>query len=251
MTSLIKREFSAYFLSPVAYAMLFVFLLTTGILFRDTLNLMTRPGTAGAEYPFQSLFGSLLFWVFYVLIPPVLTMRLFAEERSTGTIETLMTAPIRDWQIVVGKFVACFAFYLVMLLPTLLYLPILLNIDWTTNRCGIDPWPAVTTYVGLILAGAMFIAIGMLFSSLVKNQIVAALITFFACIGFIAPAFFAPDPNSLVLVGAAFKYVSVPGHFHDDFTRGILDTRHLVLYLTMAAVCVFLTIRSIEVRRLG
>lgn len=251
MFSLIKREFSAYFLSPVAYAMLAVFLFTTGVLFSETLGLMTRPGTAGAEYPFQSLFGNLLFWVFYVLIPPVLTMRLFAEERSTGTIETLMTAPIRDWQIVIGKFIASFAFYLVMLLPTLIYLPILLNLDWASGQCGIDPWPAVTTYVGLILAGAMFISIGMLFSSLVKNQIVAALITFFACIAFIAPAFFTPDANSLYFVSAAFKYVSVPGHFHDDFTRGILDTRHLVLYLTMAAIGLFLTIRSIEVRRMG
>ncbi len=147
MCSLIKREFTAYFLSPIAYVTMAVFLLVTGHLFYLTLTLLTKPGTAGVEYPMQAMLGDEKFWLVFLFIPPLLTMRLFAEERGTGTLETLMTAPIRDWQVVAGKYIACLLFYVVLWLPTLIYVPILISLNWDNWHAGIDPWPVVTSYL--------------------------------------------------------------------------------------------------------
>src|SRR5437899_3486988 len=126
--SLIRREFSAYFLSPIAYVVLVVFLAVTGHLFYLALQLLIQDGPGGVEYPMQLMLGDERFWLVFLFIPPLLTMRLFAEERGTGTLEVLMTAPLKDWQVVLSKFVACFAFYIVLWLPTLAYLPVLLDL---------------------------------------------------------------------------------------------------------------------------
>lgn len=250
MCSLIRREFTAYFLSPIGYVTLAVFLLVTGHLFYLTLNLLTRPGTAGVEYPMQAILGDEKFWLVFLFIPPLLTMRLFAEERGTGTLESLMTAPIRDWQVVAGKYLACLLFYVVLWLPTLLYLPILLNFDWDAGRPRIDPWPAVTTYIGVFFAGAMFLAIGLFVSSLVKSQLVAAMIALVISLVFVVSAFWRPELDPGSWPARVMQYISVPEHFRRDFTRGILDTRNLVLYLTLTVFCLFLTVRSLEARRL-
>src|SRR5438477_556150 len=125
--SLIRRELAAYFVSPIAYVVFVVFLAVTGYLFYVTLSLLTTTGPKGSEWPMQTMFANERFWLVFLFIPPLLTMRLFAEERSSGTLETLMTAPLRDWQVVLSKFVACLAFYVVLWLPTLAYLPALLG----------------------------------------------------------------------------------------------------------------------------
>src|SRR5947207_9120047 len=122
--SLIRREFSAYFLSPIAYVVLAVFLAVTGHLFYLTLVQLTAEGPEGIEFPMQLMLGDERFWLVYLFIPPLLTMRLFAEERSSGTLEMLMTAPLYDWQVVLSKFLACFGFYIILWLPTLIYLPV-------------------------------------------------------------------------------------------------------------------------------
>src|SRR5246127_444713 len=126
--SLIRREFGAYFLFPIAYVVLAVFLAVTGHLFYLTLMQLTAAGPKGIEFPMQLMLGDEKFWLVFLFIPPLLTMRLFAEERGTGTLEVLMTSPLRDWQLVLSKFVACFAFYLLMWVPTLAYLPVLLDL---------------------------------------------------------------------------------------------------------------------------
>src|SRR5262249_26051461 len=105
------------------------FLVMTGALFYQTLDLLTAHGAKGVEYPMQKLLGDQTFWLVFLFIPPLLTMRLFAEERRTGTLEMLMEAPLRDWQVVLSKYLACFAFYVVLWLPTLAYLPMLLNLE--------------------------------------------------------------------------------------------------------------------------
>ena len=110
-------------------------------------------------------------------------MRLFAEERSTGTLEVLMTAPLTDWQVVLSKYLACFGFYIVLWLPTLAYLPAILSARTPEER--IDPMPVVSSYLGLVLAGSMFLALGLFISSLVRSQLVAALISLFLSLGFI------------------------------------------------------------------
>src|SRR5579884_3959704 len=125
--SLVRRELGAYFLSPIAYVVLVVFLVVTGHLFYLTLQLLTETGPRGAEFPMQVMFGDERFWLVFLFIPPLLTMRLFAEERGSGTLEMLMTAPLRDWQVVLSKYLACLTFYVILWLPTLLYLPALLG----------------------------------------------------------------------------------------------------------------------------
>lgn len=313
--SLIRRELAAYFVSPIAYVVLVVFLFFTGLLFFWTLNLLTEESQLGVEYPMQAIFGHLLFWGVYLFIPPLLTMRLFAEERSTGTLETLMTAPLRDWQVVLSKYLACFVFYVFMFLPTLAYLPILLNLGqpslnpvitfWsvtlfaglgcialavllvllplgTASRwvavvllaagiagaaiggwnhylvdseyvlvmpAQIDPRPVWSTYLGLALAGAMFLSLGMLVSSLVRSQMIAALISIAVGLVFIALGIWRAsiDVNDLSYPLAAF--LGVPSHFDKDFCRGVVDTRHVVLYISVALFGLFLTVRSLESRR--
>jgi ABC-2 type transport system permease protein len=251
MLTLIRREFTAYFLSPIAYVVMAVFLLVTGHLFYLTMKLLTESGPRGIEFPMQAFLGDERFWLVFLFIPPLLTMRLFAEERGSGTLELLLTAPLRDWQVVLAKYLACFAFYVVLWLPTLLYLPVLVKFNWHTMQPGIDPHPVWTSYLGLALAGAMFLAIGLFVSSLVRSQMVAALISLVLSLIFVVEAFW-PAPPELDMNSLAYRvlyFFSVPLHFSRDFTRGQIDTRHLVLYASVALFSLFLTVRSLETRR--
>ncbi len=313
--SLIKREFAAYFFSPIAYVVLVIFLAVTGRLFYLTVEQLTAAGPRGAEYPMQFLFGNQWFWLIYLVIPPLLTMRLFAEERNSGTLEMLMTAPLRDWQVVMSKYVACFAFYAFLWLPTLAYLPVLVDwqrptVQWVMTpysllfvggvaavllallsgvvrlgsgarvvglilflggvacavaggvlhyrwdpqhlvemTSGIDPGPVATTYLGLALAGAMFLALGLLVSSLVRSQLVAFLVALALSLVFLAAGFWRTDLDSASLLYRVVAFFSVPLHFSQDFNRGVLDTRHVVLYVSVAVMSLFLTVRSLESRR--
>jgi ABC-2 type transport system permease protein len=263
----------------------------------------------------QVLLGDERFWLVFLFIPPLLTMRLFAEERSTGTLEMLMTAPLRDWQVVLSKYLACLAFYVVLWLPTLAYLPVLVDMRWpafqpvwtpfstvlvaglggillsvvlawlplgTPGRLvalilflaacvgtgigawghytrdpehvlviptGLDPMPVVSSYLGLFLAGAMFLALGLFVSSLVRSQMVAALVSLVLSLFFIVAAFWRPDMDTSTPLYHALYFFSVPLHFSRDFSRGLIDTRHLILYGSVAIFCLFLTVRSLESRR--
>ena len=250
LLTLIKREFAAYFLSPIAYVTLAVFLLVTGNLFFGTMVSLTNGGPRGVEYPMQGLVANADFWLVYLLIVPVLTMRLFAEERATGTLEMLLTAPIRDWQVVAGKYIGALLFYAVLLLPTLVYVPVLIDLDWATFRPRIDPMPVVTTYAGLFGAGAMFLAIGLFVSSLVKSQLVAAMVSLVISLAFVVPAAGLADRDANSQAAKLIELVSVPRHFARDFTRGLVDSRHFVLYGSVTAFCLYLTVVSLEARRL-
>ncbi len=247
--SLLRREFSAYFLSPIAYVVLAVFLAVTGHLFNLSLDQLTARGPRGLAYPMQLMVNDVSFWLVFLFIPPLLTMRLFAEERATGTLEMLLTAPLRDWQIVVAKFLACYGFYVLMWLPTLLYLPILLNWDWETMTPRLDYWPVLSTYLGLALTGAMFLSIGLLVSSLVKSQMVAALLSLFLGLIFIVLGIWRPDMDTSGTTYQSIFFITVPLHFERNFSRGLVDTRNLVLYVSVTLFCLFLTVRSLESRR--
>src|SRR5437868_13431691 len=159
--SLLRREFAAYFLSPIAYVVLVVFLVVTGYRFYLTLEQLTASGPKGVEYPMQFLLGDERFWLVFLFIPPLLTMRLFAEERSTGTLEMLMTAPLRDWQVVLSKYFACLAFYVLLWVPTLAYLPVLLDLHdphlvpfWEPGAFGWSIWSLLLVggLIGLLLS---------------------------------------------------------------------------------------------------
>jgi ABC-type transport system involved in multi-copper enzyme maturation permease subunit len=314
--SLVRREFAAYFLSPIGYVVLVVFLAVTGHLFAQTLGLLTTTGPKGTESPMQSMFADERFWLVFLFIPPLLTMRLFAEERGSGTLEMLMTAPLRDWQVVLAKYLACLAFYVTIWLPTLVYLPALLGAEWPvfapawtpysllflgglgalaagllllwprlgTNgrlvslalivvgaaaagaggwlhyhrdaehlieipiKADLDPAPVLATYLGMFLAGAMFIALGLLVSSLVRDQMVAAILALALSLVFIAAGFWRPEQDGSLRYQLVY-FFSVPLHFHETFTRGRIDTRPLILYASTALFCLFLTVRSLESRR--
>lgn len=259
--TLLRREFAAYFVSPIAYAVLAVFLVVTGVLFASTLGQLTAKGAEGVEFPMRQMLGLgdltllrgviqfLLFWLVFLVIPPLLTMRLVAEEQSTGTLEMLLTAPLRDWQIVLAKFLACFLFYVVLWLPTLLYLPVLLDLDLATWTFNIDPWPVMSSYLGLALAGAMFLSLGLFISSLVNNQIVAALITLFLSLIFVVAGVWRPDIDAGSVLGKLLFFFTVPLHFERNFSRGVVDTRQVVLYASVTLFLLFLTVRSLESRR--
>jgi ABC-2 type transport system permease protein len=189
------------------------------------------------------------FWLVFLFIPPLLTMRLFAEERGSGTLEMLLTAPLRDWQIVLSKYAACFGFYILLWVPTLLYLPVLLDFDWKTFTPRIDPWPVVSSYLGLALAGAMFLALGLFISSLVRSQMVAALISLFLSLAFMVVGIWRPEMDTGSLAYRVLFFFTVPLHFERNFSRGQVDTRQLVLYGSVTLFCLFLTVRSLESRR--
>ena len=308
--SLVRREFAAYFVSPIAYVVLFVFLVVTGQLFALTFGLLTTTGPKGAEWPMQNMH----YWLVFLFIPPLLTMRLFAEERSSGTLEPLMTAPLRDWQVVLGKYLACLGFYVVLWLPTLVYLPALqgakeplfepaFTVFGILMRAGLggfvvgvllllprldtparlvsvilvvagavlaitagifhytrdeqhllevpvllDPYPALVTYLGIFLAGAMFLAIGLFVSSLVRDQMAAVVLTLGAGLVFMAAGFLRPEADGSQLYQLVY-FFSVPLHFDRAFTRGLIDTRPLILYTSVTAFCLFITVRSLEARR--
>jgi ABC-type transport system involved in multi-copper enzyme maturation permease subunit len=317
--SLIRRELGAYFFSPIAYVVLVVFLAVTGYLFFLTLEQLTAKGAKGVEYPMQFLLGNQGntwgFWLIFLVIPPLLTMRLLAEERGSGTLEMLMTAPLRDWQVVLAKYLACYVFYLFLWLPTLVYLPILLDLHvtgwnlvispytillasglasallgllvllprlgtwsrllalillvgglacagvglWAHDKfdsphlvdfnLGIDPRPVLSSYLGLALAGAMFLSIGLLVSSLVRSQIVAALVSLVLSLAFIFAGFWRPDLDPGSVLYRSLYFFSVPLHFDKGFTVGLVSTQPIVLYVSVTLFCLFLTVRSLESRR--
>ena len=313
--SLIRRELAAYFLSPIAYVVFFVFLAVTGHLFYLAVEQLTTSGPEGVKEPLRFMYADRYFWLVFLFIPPLLTMRSFAEERASGTLEMLMTAPVRDWQVVLSKFTACFLFYVLLWLPTLAYLPLLLDLkvqsaQWVTTinsvlwvgglamilaglvllvprlstrmrvvslaliaagialacvfghrhttrdaehlidiSAGLDPAPVLTLYAGMALAGAMFLALGLLVSSLVRDQLVAALIALAVSLVFLVAGFWRPDLDSGGLFESVVYFFSVPLHFSRTFTRGVLDTRPLVLYGSVTLFCLFLTVRSLESRR--
>ena len=177
--SLVHKEFFSYFLSPIAYAVLVVFLGVQGWLVAGTLDLLLASGPRGVEWPLQFWLSSPVFWLVFLAACPLLTMRTFAEEKASGTLEMLMTSPLSDWQIVLAKYAGCLLFYTVLWLPTVVYLPVLggVNVSWAGGLPHVvataDLAPVYTTYLGLFLAGAMFLAMGVCVSSMVRDQLVA------------------------------------------------------------------------------
>jgi ABC-type transport system involved in multi-copper enzyme maturation permease subunit len=159
--SLIRRELAAYFTSPIAYVVFVVFLAVTGSLFAETLNKLMAKGSVGVEHPLEAMFDDNYFWLVFLAIPPLLTMRSFAEERASGTLEMLMTAPVRDWQVVLSKYVACFILYVLIWVPTLAYLPLLLGLNVTGTHLAVTPfslfWVLWLAGLGVALVGLLML----------------------------------------------------------------------------------------------
>ena len=228
---LFTREFQAYFFSPMAYVVLTAFLVISGYFFSIILH-YTQEATL--RYVLSNMAVTLLF------ICPLLTMRLLAEERKSGTIETLMTDPVRDVEVVIGKFLAALCFYVILLVPTAVYVVILKIVS------APDAGPLISGYLGLLLMGGVFISIGLFASSLSKNQIIAGVICLIALllfwvIGWAGEAMSGGFSKVLVYIGF-FE------HF-EGFQKGIIDTRDVIYYVTTAALFIFLTVRILETRK--
>jgi ABC-2 type transport system permease protein len=171
---------------------------------------------------------------------PLITMRTYAEEKRSGTIELLLTSPLTDLQIVIGKFLGGMVLYIAMLAVTLVHMAFLFaygNPEWR---------PIATGYLGLLLMGGCFLSLGLFVSSLTRNQIIAGMVTFavflmFWVINWIA-TFMGPTPQ------AVLNYLSITEHLN-DFARGVIDTKHLVYYFSFIAFSLFLTVRAVDSER--
>jgi len=246
-----KKEMRLYFTSPVAYVVLFIFLLVMGYFFSQifyyyslaSMQSMMNPGMARELNVTESVMRPLFTNIAIILLlslMPLVTMRLFAEERQTGTIELLLTYPVRDGAVLVGKYLAALALYALLLALTLVY-PGMLAF-FATPEWG----PILTGYLGLFLMGAAFLAVGLLASSLTTNQIVAAVVTFGILLLFWVIGWSAENVGGTM--GRVLAHLSILDHF-DSFSKGVLDTKDIVYYVNFTVVALFLTLRSLESRR--
>ena len=243
--TLTRRELATFFLSISGYVIISGLALLVGL---DFITLINSVGTDPVSMPITQLFfNNLLLWIIIVLTAPVITMRTFALEKATGTFETLTTTPVSEMQIVAAKFTAAVIFFVVMWLPTLAYMFI---VQHFTNQTGaLDIGTLCSMYLGLFLAGCFILSIGCFASAITRSQVVAGMITLVAGIALLMLNWLAQSvsPNGQ-------WQAQVLGLFNltqqmTDFTRGILDTRILVFYVSVTFFFLFLTLRVIESRR--
>lgn len=226
------KEIQVYFSNPTAYIVAMMFLALSGFFFARDLN---------DPFPQASLsnfFDGAI--IILLLMAPALTMRLMAEEQKLGTIELLLTSPVRDWEVIIGKYLASFIFLIATVALTGYY-TILLYVFASP-----DPGPIYAGYLGLALYGGAALSIGLLCSTLTSNQIVAAVVA----MGILLVMFFA-DLAAGNIGGTASTVISelsIRSHF-DDFDRGVIDTKHVVYYLSVIAFFLFMSIRALESRR--
>ena len=240
-----KREVSSFFVSPLAYVVLTVWVLLMGFQFWLLCEFRAQQpiGTGGIEdSPLKTFFGgTTLFWLSVIVFVPLLTMRLVAEESRNGTIEPLLTAPVNEASVVLGKYLAAITFWTAMFVPTLMYV-------WLTSRYGdVDLGTIGATYFGVLMLGMSWMALGLLASVVAKNQIVAAMLAFVAVgghfmLGLGAFVFSEDGPRQV------FEYLSVWSHL-DAYAGGIVDTRYVAFDLTVTVLALFLAVRVLESRR--
>ena len=232
---IMQRELRAYFTSPVAYIVGALFILLSGIFFFNTFFLAGRAELRG--------FFELL-PIFFSFLIPALTMRVFSEEKKTGTMETLITLPVKTVDIVIGKYVAVLVSTMVMLAPTLFY--VVTCILFASS--GIDAGPIVGGYFGAFLLAAAFSAIGIFCSSITGNQIVAFLLSLSICLFLTFVTMFAIFLPGIMVPAATF--ISAQGHFR-SIARGIIDSRDLLYFISVSVVFVVLTVNVLNNERRG
>ncbi len=245
-----KKEMRLYFTSPVAYVVFTFFLLIVGYFFYSIFAFYNLTSMQAAMNPafgrdlniadavLRPLFSNT--GIILLFFMPMLTMRLFAEEKRSGTIELLLTFPVRDGEVLLGKYAAAMGLFVMLLGFTTLYAAIVgyfARLEWG---------PLLSGYLGLVLLGGTFLAVGVLISSLTENQIVAGFSTFGVLLGFWVIGW------SADLVGgnwrALFQYLSILEHL-DNFGKGVIDTKDVAYYLSAIALSLFLTLRSLESKR--
>lgn len=243
-----QKELRAYFASPIAYVVIGFFALVFGWMYAGILNWFVGQGMQMGMMGPQSLNVNqqmirpllLNLTVVFLFLLPLVTMRTYAEEKRQGTIELLLTSPVTDFQIILGKFAGAMGLYAVMLAVTLIHFGLLFvygNPEWR---------PLASAYLGLLLFGGCFISLGLFISSLTNNQIVAGAATFAVflllwVLDWIGSALGARAEEVL-------KYISMTGHL-EDFVKGVIDTKHVVYYVSFITFGLFLTARSVDTER--
>ncbi|MFP3942159.1 MAG: ABC-2 transporter permease [Thermoanaerobaculia bacterium] len=237
--AIFQRELRAYFLSPLAWVILTFMLIINGVIFALILIALNDPLQPPGR-PLDLFFGgTFLFWLVLLFVAPVLTMRLLAEERRSGSLEVLMTAPVTEGQVVAGKYLAALVFYAFLWLPTVSYAGVVAlhsEIDWGVVAAG---------YLGVLLVGALFLAVGLFTSATTSNQIVAAVMSFAILLALICVTFLEFFVNAQGLRDA-LAFINFPEHMSGELAKGIVDTRRLVFYLTGTGFFLFLTGRALE-----
>lgn len=233
ITALTQRELAANFLSPVAYVVAAAFLIATGYLFMS--NTLVEDGEASIRFLLDSMAWLLVFAV------PLLTMRVLSDEFASGTIETLMTAPVTDTEVVIGKFLGVLIFYLSLLLTTLVHVVLLFKYG------AQDTSVMLYGYFGMILLGALYISVGLFASSITRYQLVAALV------GMGVLAVFTVLVNAFAswrggLWRLILNYVNILHHF-EDFSKGIFDTKAVAFFLSSTLFFLFLAVKVLESKR--
>jgi ABC-2 type transport system permease protein len=243
--TLLAREIRSYFYSPIAYIVLVFFLLISGVDFYFQISFMNqRPVPYSVE---EAFFNSVFFWFAFVLVFPLITMRLFSEEFKLGTIEPLMTAPVRDWQVVLAKYFGALFFYIVLWIPTAFYFVIFQAI--THQSAAASSGAYLGAYLMLLLLGMFYLSIGCFASVLTKNQIVAAIISFAT----ITLLFFL-GLVSFILLDVSSETRQLLGYFSaieqmGTLSRGQIDTRPIVLYLSLTIVMLTFTYQAFQSRK--
>ena len=247
-----QKELKSYFASPIAYVVLGLWAVVFGFFFVAILQFFVRQSMSVNQFGMQGpqalninqqLIRPLVAQNVPILVLfflPMVTMRTYSEEKRSGTIELLLTSPITDLEIILGKFFGAMALYGVMLAVTVIHLAVLF-------KYGNPEWkPIVTVYLGLLLLGGCFVSVGLFISSLTKNQIVAFVATFgvFLMLWVITwiGSFSGPTVDKLT------QYLSIIDHF-DDFGKGVLDTSHLIYYVSFITFGLFLTAKSVDSER--
>ncbi len=248
-----KKDLKSYFNSFIAYAVIAIFLAVTGYLFSNllasfsvlSLQAHANPMVAKQynllnvnETVVRPLFGNIS--MVMLLMLPLLTMKLLADEKKSGTMELLLTYPVRDAEVVLGKFLACLTVFAAMLLSTISYPILLINLGEP------EVLPMITGYVGLFLLGAAFISLGIFTSSLTENQIIAGSLSIGILFCFwlmsYSTAFLSPD------VGQIISYLAINEHL-ESLAKGVVDTEDIIYFLIFTVLFLFLTLRSLESKR--
>jgi ABC-2 type transport system permease protein len=255
LIAIYRKEMGHYFVSPIAYMVAGVFLVLTGfffyqfvVLFMENALQATMQGMRMGRPPeidvpglvIRNFFG--LLGTVILFVAPMLTMGNYTEEKKRGTMELLMTSPLRELDIVLGKFLATLSLFALMLLPTVLYQAVLF-----LSSEPRPPWRLILAgYLGILLLGGVLIALGGFLSSLTENQIVASMTTFGLFLMLWVIDIGARGSSSAM--GEVLQYVSILRHY-DDFTRGVIDTSGLVFYASLIVLGLFLTHRSVDALR--
>jgi ABC-2 type transport system permease protein len=243
--TLLRRELAAFFLSITGYVIIASVTLLNSLSF---VVLMTNLGGDPSPLPVTEMFyRTYFFWLVVLLAAPVITMRLFALEKASGTFETLMTTPVGDAQVVAAKFSAAIIFYIVTWLPMLACLFVVRHF---TNQPGaLDVGTVGGMYLGILLTGGLFLSLGCFASAISRSQMGAAMISFVLgvtlfSLGFLAEAL----PATAQWQSQVLSYFGLFEQMH-DFARGVVDTRTVVFYVSATFFFLFLTLRAVESRR--